>query len=327
MNLFYVRRPGILRSGRVLAMAALVTLVALTGIVPAMAQRRVTPVNNAATRTQSKRDAVTDSIRALERRRARSTQYTDEKGNIVMVDTLTGVEWTDSTLLPKAPPMKYPLLHNLSVGVNVWDPVMRMFGQHYGGASAWVQLSMHNRYLPVFEFGMGAAKNTPADNNYTYHGKLSPFFKLGADYNFFYNSNPDYRFLAGVRYGFSAFRYSVDDITLDDGYWDEQVSFQIPSTAVTCGWFEFRLGLRVKLWGPVSAGWMLHYHSILHQSVPSSGKAWYIPGFGTQNSKIGGSFSIIYTLPLSRKVKAIPAPGTDGAGDTMTSAISPPPQP
>lgn len=278
------------------------------------AQRRVTPVNTPATRTQSKRDALTDSLHALEARRKRSIQYTDENGVIVLVDTLTGVEWTDSTLLPKAPPMKYPLLYDLSVGINIWDPVMRAFGQHYGGASAWVTVSLHNRYNPVFEFGMGAADNTPPDNNYTYHGKLSPFFKIGMDYNFMYNSNPDYRFLAGIRYGFSPFRFSADGITLDDPYWNETTGFAIPSTSVTAGWFEVRLGLRVKLWGPISAGWMFHYHSILHQTHPAVGDAWYIPGYGTQNSAISGSFSIIYTLPFNKSKKSVGTEQPDTSG-------------
>lgn len=297
----------------------------------AQQQRRITPVNTPATRTQSRHDAVADSARLLEARRKRSIHYHDENGNIVMVDTLTGVEWTDSTLLPKAPPMKYPLLHDASIGLDIWDPVMRAFGQHYGGASAWVSVSLHNRYNPVFEFGMSAAKNTPPDNNYTYHGKLSPFFKIGMDYNFLYNSNPDYRFFAGVRYGFSPFRFSADNITIRDPYWGEDGSFEIPSTSVTAGWFEVRLGLRVKLWGPISAGWMIHYHSILHQTHPAVGDAWYIPGYGTQNSAISGSFSLIYTLPLDKgkgKSKTTATVAADSGTDTeRTSVLSAPPTP
>lgn len=284
----------------VLLTLAVIMLTALTAFADRK-QRRINPVNNAATRTQSRNDARADSARALELRRMRSTHYHDEQGNIIMVDTVTGVEWTDSTLLPKAPKMKYPRLFAINAGVDIWDPVMRVFGQHYGGAGAWVQLNMHNRYLPTFEFGMGSAKDTPDDNNYTYHGSLAPYFRIGMDYNFVYNSNPDYRFTAGVRYGFSAFKYSVSDIVLDDPYWGEQTRFEIPSTSVTAGWFEFSLGVTVRLFGPVSAGWQIKYHSIIHKSRPATGDAWYIPGYGTAGSSLGGSFSISYTIPLRRK--------------------------
>lgn len=297
----------------------IIMLLALTVVVPTIAQRRITPVNNPSTRTQPRKDAEADSARALEQRRARSRHYHDENGNIVMVDTLTGVEWVDSGMLPKAPPMKYPLLHELSVGVNVFDPLMRAFGQHYGGADAFVQMSLHNRYFPVFEFGLGAANTTPAENNYTYKTPLSPYFKIGLDYNFVYNSNPDYRFFAGLRYGFSPFKFNVKG-TLDDPYWGETSQIEIPSTSVTAGWFELAAGLRVHLWGPVLAGWTVKYHSILHRSRPAVGDAWYIPGYGSSTSSLGFAFNIVYTIPFPHreKIKTGQSAGTDGGVDVET---------
>lgn len=292
--------------------AASVTVCLWLMSTPAEARRRINPVNTPATRTQNRNDARADSLRALERRRARSVHYHDENGNIVMVDTLTGTEWVDSTLLPKPPRMVYPLLNAVSVGLDIWDPVMRAFGQKYGLFGVWVNANLHNRYFPTFEFGLGCTDNTPEALNYTYKSSAAPFFRIGLDYNFFYNSNPDYTFTAGVRYGFSPFKFSVTDITLDDPYWGETSKFDLPSTSVTAGWFEFSLGLTVKLFGPVSAGWKIKYHSILHQSHPAGGDAWYIPGYGTQNSTLSGSFSIIYTLPLGGKFKSVKdLPGAD----------------
>lgn len=284
----------------------ILTLIALT-IIPAIGQRRVTPVNTPATRTQSQNDKEGDSIRALERRRARSTQYTDQAtGKVVMIDTISGEEWIDSTLLPKAPPMKYQLLHAINVSANIWDPVMRAFGQKYGGMDAHVNISLHNRYLPTFEVGLGTAKDTPADQNFTYKSSLAPYFKIGCDYNFLYNSNPDYQFFAIARYGFSAFKFSLENCTSNNGYWGETNHFGIPSTSVTAGWFEIGLGLRVKLWGPISAGWALKYHSILHQTHPATGDAWYIPGYGTTGSSLSGAFNITYSIPFRKKNTQVP---------------------
>lgn len=281
-------------------------LMVLLIVAPAVGQRRATPVNNAATRTQSQNDKEGDSLRALERRRARSTQYTDQAtGKIIMIDTLTGVEWIDSTLLPKAPPMKYSLLHAINVGVNIWDPAMRAFGQKYGGFDAYANISFHNRYLPTFEAGIGTAKSKPADQNFTYKSSIAPYFKVGCDYNFLYNSNPDYQFFALVRYGFSTFKFSVDDCRVPDNYWGESANFSIPSTSVTAGWLEIGIGLRVKIWGPFSAGWALKYHSLLHQSHPANGDAWYIPGYGTQSSSLSGAFNITYTLPFRKRNKVV----------------------
>ena len=224
--------------------------------------------------------------------------YVNDNGFTVYVDTISGDEWIDSTsFISRIPKMEFPLLHALSVGVNIWDPMMRAFGQDYGIADAWVELSLHNRYKPIFEVGLGTAKHTPAGMDFTYRSPMSVFFKIGANYNFFYNSNPDYSLFAGVRYGFSPFSFAVDNVTVKSPYWDEVAVFDIPSQNVTAGWFELNFGLRVKIWGPISAGWTFRYKSILHESKAAYGKPWYIPGYGTRNS-ISGSFSIVYTLPL-----------------------------
>ncbi len=292
----------------------LITIVLLTVMALAAQNRRhVTPVNTAATRTQHVNDAKGDSARALERRRARSVHYHDENGNTIMVDTVTGQEWVDSTLMPPPPPMKYPLLYTIEAGVNIGDVIMRAFGQKYGLLDFSVALNMHNRYLPTFEFGLGTAKRKSDKFTFTYRTPTAPYFKIGADYNFLYNSNPDYKFLAGVRYGFSAFRYSVTGITVGSSYWDETSVFDIPSTSATAGWFEVSLGLRVRLIKELSAGWTVKYHSILHQSHPAAGDPWYIPGFGSSSSALSVAVNVTWTIPFGTgsSKKAVETPVID----------------
>ncbi len=261
-------------------------------------RRRISPVQTQAAQTQSINETANDTSRINAKKRAAAgMKYVNDNGFTVYVDTITGDEWIDSTVISRVPKMEYPLFQSLSVGVNIWDPMMRAFGQHYGLADAWVELSLHNRYKPIFEIGLGNAKHTPAGMNFTYKSPTSVYFKLGANYNFFYNSDPSYSLFAGVRYGFSPFSFSLTDVTVNSPYWDETAKFDVPSQNVTAGWLELNLGLRVKIWGPISAGWTFRYKSILHESKANYGKPWYIPGYGTRNS-IGGSFSIVYTLPL-----------------------------
>lgn len=261
-------------------------------------RRRATPVNTAATTTQAVNETATDTSRINAKRRAASISYLDERGRTIFVDTVTGEEWTDSTVINRVPKMEYPLFHALTVGVNVWDPIMRAFGQKFGIADAWAELSLHNRYKPIVEVGLGTADNTPSGMNFTYKSPMSVYFRLGANYNFLYNSNPAYSVYAGLRYGFSPFTYHVDNVHLNDSYWDESSVFDIPSQNVTAGWLEVIFGLRVKIWGPVSAGWTIKYHSIIHETKSSYGKPWYIPGYGSRNGALTGSFSISYTFGL-----------------------------
>ncbi len=267
-------------------------------------RRRVNPVNTGATRTQHINETRNDTSRINARRRAQSTSITDEEGKVIFIDTVTGEQWIDSSLIARVPRMTKPLLYSASAGVNIWDPVMRIFGQKYGLIDAWVQLNMHNRYLPVFEFGVGETDNRPETYNYTIRVPASVYFRLGADYNFFYNSNPDYLMTAGVRYGFTPYRWGVKNIVLDSEYWGETATFDIPMQRATAGWFEFRLGVRVKIAGPISMGWNFRYALMLHESRSVYGQSSYVPGFGSRTSGIGGTFSIIYTLPLTHLNKS-----------------------
>lgn len=267
-------------------------------------QRRVTPVNTPQTATQPINEFQGDTARINARMRAQLKHYHDEHGNIIYIDTVTGKEWRDTTSLQikKKEPMKYPLMESASVGLDLWNPIMRVFGQHYGLIDFSAQLSLHNRYKPVFETGLGLASNTPADNNYTYKSPLSVYFRIGADYNFLYNSTPAYQYFVGVRYGISNFAYSLEDISIYSPYWEVTARPSIPSQRSTVGWGEFVMGLKVNIFGPISAGWTFRYHTILHESKQIYGNPWYIPGYGSRGQSISGSITIYYTLPLNKKI-------------------------
>lgn len=269
------------------------------GILPATAQRRINPVDNPATRTQH----INNKVKADTLDRTNIVEKTDSHGNKILVDTVTGKEVVDSTQIPVVPPMIYPLVNSASVSVNVWDPIMRVLGQKYGLVEFSAEFNMHNRYIPVFDFGLGKANNTPDGNNYTYRSPMAPYFRIGMNYNFLYNSSPDYMAMAGIRYGFSPFSYSVDGTSLNSGYWQEQEGIVIPSQNVTAGYFMILFNLRVKVSGPIYVGWSFNYHTILHESKTPHGKPWYIPGYGTRGSSVGGAFSVTYTFDLAERRK------------------------
>ena len=126
---------------------------------------------------------------------------------------------------------------------------------------------------------------------------MSVYFKIGIDYNFLYNSNPDYKWFVGARYGFAPFKWGLPSATPAPGYWGDLPGFTLPDQSATAGWMEFSVGLRVKLWKNISAGWRLIFHSLIHESKNEHGKPWYIPGYGTRGQSITGSFSLSYTLP------------------------------
>ena len=103
------------------------------------------------------------------------------------VDTITGKEFIDSTAIKKESKLKYPLLDDVTIGLNVWDPIVRAFGGDHGLVDIWAELSLYNRIKPVIELGIGQARHIPADSSYTYKSNVAPYFKVGVNYNFLFN--------------------------------------------------------------------------------------------------------------------------------------------
>lgn len=280
-----------MRKGLIILMLLLLQLTAVR------AQRRITPVNTPATITQAINETQRDSVD-----RSRLVKMEDADGKVVLVDTVTGKEFVDSVELEaKVPKMIYPLLNSVTIGVDLWSPLTRAFGTSYGLIGFSGHLNMHNRYLPALEIGLGNANYNPENNNYRYKTPTAPYFKIGADYNFLYNSNPDYLFYGGVRFGFTSFKYEVTDVTLGENYWTPEQTMSIPSQHANATYIEFLIGLRVMIWKQISVGWTVRLHNLMHCTTGEYGNAWYIPGMGVRGSKIGASVSVFYTLPLAKK--------------------------
>ncbi len=286
------------KSSRLLLVAAAV-VVALSAVVPGRGQRRVSPVVNPALNLQGKNENRNpgDSIDY-----SRLARFEDEQGNVILVDTISGKEIADTAAAPATsiPKMKQPLLFGASVGVDIWDPVMRIFGQKYGLVEFSAELNLHNRYIPVVEVGIGEANSTPENQNFTYKVDPTPYFRIGANYNFLYNSNPDYMVYAGLRFGWSSFTYQINDVRLTDDYWGESALFNLPRQKGSWTYIQVLFGLKVRIVDRVSLGWSIRYKAKLHESAGNDGLPWYIPGFGTRNSPITASFSIFYTIPFRK---------------------------
>ena len=195
----------------------------------------------------------------------------------------------------------YPLLTDLSIGVNLVEPIFLVFGQSYASADVNATLNMWNRLQPTLELGLGWTKSTPDGMNFTYHAKPSPYFKLGANYNFLFKNSPDYQALIGIRLGYSTFSYDISDVLYHGGYWQEDISYQLKGEHSHALWGEAGVGIKVKLFDRLSMGWMIRYHGIFNYGKSDHSKPWFIPGYGPRSSSLGLSLGIYYTLPFSSK--------------------------
>ena len=209
----------------------------------------------------------------------------------------------------------YPMLTDLTLGVNILDPVLALFGQKYGGVDVNATLNMWNRLQPVVDLGVGWAKYSPDDKSFTYRGKLSPYARVGVNYNFVYKSDPAYKVFLGVKCGYSFFNYEITDVAYNNGYWGENGKFDISGQKSHAVWGEFLVGLNVKLWRNISAGWQAKYHRLFNHKSNANSEPWYIPGFGPRNSNLAVTFNVCYTLPLCKdKWPKKPEPAVKGKG-------------
>lgn len=197
--------------------------------------------------------------------------------------------------------IKYPKLNAIIIGANLWDPLMRVLGQSYGGIGFSAELSMWNRLFPHVELGIGAADSTPEEMNFTYKGKTSLYGKLGIRYNFLADNKSDYQALLGCDFGYSNFKYDIEDISINSDYWGEHIITSIPNQKSHALWGELSFSLRVKLIGNVSMGWSFIYHFLLSEKKNPESVAWYIPGYGDRDNRITGALSVYYTLPFKHK--------------------------
>lgn len=202
---------------------------------------------------------------------------------------------------------RYPRLTDLSIGVNIAEPLFMAFGQTYANVDVNATLNMWNRFQPAVAVGLGWAKSSPEDMNFTYRGKPSPYFKLGANYNFTFKNSPDYQAILALRLGYSTFSYDVTDVRYTGGYWQENINTDIRGEHSHALWGEAGVGMKAKLHGPLSMGWIITYHGIFNYGKNRHSKPWFIPGYGPRSSSLGFSLNVIYTLPLHRKEAATTA--------------------
>lgn len=192
----------------------------------------------------------------------------------------------------------FPLLTSVSVGVNVFDPIMQIFGQSYANVDVWGSLSLHNWFIPTVELGIGYGSKHPNDNNYRYKATPGFYCRVGVDYNFLYKSTPKYQPLLGLRAGFTSFGYDITDVSVSSDYWGEENNFSMSRQKTTAFYGQIVAGVRVEIAKNWSLGWNGRYSFMFHCKDASNSTPWLIPGYGTHNNKLTATFSVIYTFPL-----------------------------
>ncbi len=188
-----------------------------------------------------------------------------------------------------------PLFAGCSLSGDLAGLVMMSLSS-YGQAEAALRINMKNRYFPIFEAGWGVCDHDEYTTGLHYKTN-APFFRIGCDYNLSKNLRSGNRVFVGLRYGFTSFKYDLDGPAIVDPVWGTETPFSFHSVRSGMGWGEAVFGLEAKLWKFFHLGWTFRYRLRFHEKTASPGSAWYVPGYGKNDSHaLGGTFNITFDI-------------------------------
>lgn len=206
--------------------------------------------------------------------------YYDKHGNALETPVRFLSELDTVTNIKVGP--AYPLYNGMSVGVNVFDGFMMLFGQQRASFDISVNCSLHNWFFPTAELGIGFSDAHPDDGRFNFKVPPSFYGKIGLDYNFIYKSNPAYRFFFGLRAGFTKFKYDIYGIQAGSQYYySDRGPKEMTGLDGTAIYGQVLVGLNVKIYKRLYLGWTLRYSFNLSTKWSDlKYPAWFIPGKG-----------------------------------------------
>ena len=166
----------------------------------------------------------------------------------------------------------------------------------YGQYEAALRVNLRDRYFPIVEVGYGKADHEDEGTSLRYKTN-APYGRVGVDFNLLKDKHDKYRLLAGVRYGFTSFKFDLFHPGMKDPAWFDQVEFSTEGVKCKYHWVEAVVGVDATIWGPLHLGWSVRYRNRISHHVDELDNTWYVPGFGVSGtSALGGTFNVIIDI-------------------------------
>jgi len=185
-----------------------------------------------------------------------------------------------------------PFFQGFAVSFDVAGAV-QMALSDYGQIEGAVRLNLHDQYFPTLEVGIGKASHEDdVITGISYHTQ-APYFRLGADVNLMKKKHTGNRVFGGLRYAFTTYEIDLDRENFVDPTWQWDTGFGVKDERCYQHWAELLLGIDAKVAGAFHLGWSVRYRMRLFHDDGITGKTWYVPGYGTQeSSRLGYTFNL-----------------------------------
>lgn len=169
----------------------------------------------------------------------------------------------------------------------------QMLLSDYGQYEGALRLNLHDQYFPVVEVGYGKANHeNDAVTGITYRTE-APYFRVGVDVNIMKKKHTGNRIFAGVRYAYTNYKVDISQPVSKDPVWQWNAAAEVKDRRLYQHWAEVLFGIDAKIAGPLHLGWSVRYRMRMSHNDNQIGQAWYVPGYGIQDSgNLGASFNV-----------------------------------
>lgn len=188
-----------------------------------------------------------------------------------------------------------PLFRGFAVSFDMVGAGLMMMSD-YGQYEGALRVNLHDEWFPIFEAGIGKATHDD-EVTYLHYSTSAPYFKIGIDKNMLKDKHGPNRLYLGLRYGFTSYKVDIARPGLIDPVWKRDSDYGVHEAPCKYHWAEIVVGIDAKIFGPLHLGWSVRYKQRLsHSEEGDWGRPWYVPGFGTYDTKIGGTFNVIIDI-------------------------------
>lgn len=190
----------------------------------------------------------------------------------------------------------------IGVSADLFGGISTLFNDYISGEVS-INANFGNRFFPVIEAGYGST-DTTNETTGIYYKSGAPYYRVGLNYNFFYNKEgklKDYRLYALARYAATSAEYDVVTPPITDPVWGSTTSLDLKGVKASCSWFELGVGVEAKISKNFYMGWSIRYKTLIKTESSENSEIWYIPGYGENKSGcFGATYSLIYNIPFGK---------------------------
>ena len=202
------------------------------------------------------------------------------------------------------------VLNGLQLNADLVGPIQSMLSdKKYYEVGALI--SIKDIIYPALELGYGNTDYKDIESGTLYKcGGL--YGRVGFNVNVMKNKHDDYKVFLGARAAYTNFKFDVSVPDAVDPVWGGNAEYKIKDASCNYLWLEVLAGVDARIAGPIHLGWTMRYKRKMHNGYDGVNKAWYVPGYGNDDtSGFGASFTVgiefadIFKKKKGNKIDAI----------------------